>query len=59
MEQVPAGILPGDVRLPLSRQDSQRVLSALQKQDRMRRLAEARRVIESAEASSQTKPQRK
>jgi sialate O-acetylesterase len=49
MEQVPAGVLEEDVRLPLSRQDSNRITEALREQDRLRRLAEARRVIESLE----------
>jgi len=49
MEEVPAGILKADVSLPLSRQDSNRVVEALREQDRSRRLTEARRLIESIE----------
>jgi sialate O-acetylesterase len=48
MEHVPFGILKADVSLPLSRQDSQRITEALREQDRMRRLAEARRFIDSS-----------
>ncbi len=47
MEEVPAGVHKADVSLPLSRQDSQRIIEALREQDRMRRLTEARRVIDS------------
>lgn len=52
MEHVPAGVLKEDVRLPLSRPDSNRITEALREQDRLRRLAEARQVIESLERSA-------
>jgi sialate O-acetylesterase len=48
MEEVPAGVLAPDVSLPLSRQDSQRIIEALRDQDRMRRLAEASQILKSA-----------
>lgn len=53
MEEVPRGVLKEGVRLPLSGQDSQLILAALREQDRMRRLAEARRAIESAEQTAE------
>ena len=52
MEEVPAAVLKADVSLPLSRQDSNRIIEALREQDRNRRLAEARRLIESAAQST-------
>lgn len=52
MEHVPAGVLKEDVRLPLSRPDSNRITEALREQDRLRRLAEARQVIETLERSA-------
>ena len=46
MEEVPLGVLGDDVTLPVTRGDRNRIVQALREQDRQRRLAEARSVIE-------------
>lgn len=55
MEEVPAGILPTDVPLPLARKDSNLILNALREQDRARRLAEARKLLDSEKSSADSK----
>ena len=46
MEQVPAGVLPEDITLPISRGDRGKLLQALRKQDQERKLQNARRMLE-------------
>lgn len=46
MEEVPLGILGDNVKLPISRGDSNKIIQALREQDKERRLKEARQFIE-------------
>lgn len=46
MEEVPLGVLEGEVTLPISRGDRGRILQALREQDKARRLKEAQLLIE-------------
>ncbi|QEG39131.1 sialate O-acetylesterase [Roseimaritima ulvae] len=46
MEEVPLGVLGEELTLPISRGDRNKIIQALRKQDQMRRLEEAKQVIE-------------
>lgn len=46
MEEVPLGVLEGDVTLPISRGDRGRIVQTLREQDKARRLKEAQLLIE-------------
>ena len=46
MEEIPLGVLEGDVTLPISRADRGKILEALREQDKARRLKEAQLLIE-------------
>ena len=46
MEQVPFGVLDENATLPISRADRGKILQALRQQDKERRLAEAKRIVE-------------
>ncbi|PQO46765.1 sialate O-acetylesterase [Blastopirellula marina] len=46
LEEVPLGVLEGEVTVPLSRGDSNKILQALREQDRERRVQEAEQVLE-------------
>ncbi len=46
MEEVPLGVLAGDVTLPISRGDRGRIVQTLREQDKARRLKEAQLLIE-------------
>lgn len=46
MEEVPLGVLGEEVTLPISRGDRNKIIQALRRQDKERRLEEARQIIE-------------
>ncbi len=46
MEEVPLGVLGDEVTLPISRADRSKIIQALQEQDKLRRLKEAEKTIE-------------
>lgn len=49
LEQVPLGVLDGDLTLPISRGDRGKIIQTLRNQDKERRLKEARRLLEANE----------
>ena len=50
MEEVPLGVLEGDVTLPISRGDRNKIVQALREQDRLRRITEAKQLINELDA---------
>lgn len=47
MEFVPIGVLPEDTELPITRSDRTKIIQALREQDKLRRIEEAKAVLES------------
>lgn len=55
LEEIPLGVLGDEVTLPIPRGDRNKVIQALREQDKMRRLQEAKQLLESSGAAASSR----